>query len=94
MAPRIVDGEVVSVETQPRVSCFATSEDGIHWDRPSLGLVEYDGSTDNNIVPDDKYLHYIFYDSHEDDPARRIKGFKRTGDTQTPGNDDRPFLLA
>ena len=85
MAPRVVDSEVVSVETQPRVSCFATSEDGIHWDRPSLGLVEYDGSTDNNIIPDDRYLPYIFYDSHESDPARRIKGFKRTGDTQTPG---------
>ena len=85
MAPRVVDGEIVSVETQPRVACFATSEDGIHWDRPSLGLVEYDGSTKNNIIPDDKYLPYIFYDSHEDDPARRIKGFKRTGDTQTPG---------
>ena len=85
LEPRVVEGAVADVETQPRVACFATSEDGIHWDRPSLGLVEYDGSTDNNIIPADRYMHYIFYDSHEDDPARRIKGFVRTGDTQTPG---------
>ena len=83
--PRVVDGEFVNIDTQPPIPCLATSEDGINWDRPSLGLVEYDGSTDNNIIPDDRYLHYIFYDSHEDDPARRFKGFKRAGDTQTPG---------
>ena len=83
--PRVVDSQVVSIEARPAIPCLATSKDGINWDRPSLGLVEYDGSTDNNIVPDDRYLHYLFYDSHEDDPARRFKGFKRTGDTQTPG---------
>jgi hypothetical protein len=30
--------------------CYAESQDGIEWDKPSLGLVEYRGSTDNNIV--------------------------------------------
>ncbi len=30
--------------------CYAESEDGIHWDRPSLGLYEYEGSKENNIV--------------------------------------------
>lgn len=30
--------------------CCIESPDGIHWTRPSLGLVEFDGSTDNNIV--------------------------------------------
>lgn len=30
--------------------CYATSEDGIHWDKPSLGLIDYRGSKDNNIV--------------------------------------------
>lgn len=28
---------------------YAESEEGIHWDKPNLGLVEYKGSTDNNI---------------------------------------------
>jgi hypothetical protein len=30
--------------------CYAESPDGIHWRKPSLGLVEYKGSKDNNIV--------------------------------------------
>ena len=30
--------------------CYATSEDGTEWHKPMLGLVEYKGSKDNNIV--------------------------------------------
>lgn len=30
--------------------CYATSEDGITWRKPDLGLVEYKGSRQNNIV--------------------------------------------
>lgn len=30
--------------------CYARSADGIRWERPSLGLAEYEGSRDNNIV--------------------------------------------
>ncbi|MCK4785703.1 MAG: hypothetical protein KAV87_18250 [Desulfobacteraceae bacterium] len=30
--------------------CYATSSDGVHWDKPSLGEVEFEGSKDNNIV--------------------------------------------
>ncbi len=34
-----------------RVStAYAESRDGVHWDKPKLGIVECDGSTDNNIV--------------------------------------------
>ena len=32
--------------------CYATSRDGVHWERPNLGLVEYGGSKDNNILND------------------------------------------
>jgi len=32
--------------------CYATSEDGITWSKPNLGLVTYDGDTNNNIVLD------------------------------------------
>jgi len=31
-------------------TCVATSTDGIHWDRPKLGLFEFEGSKDNNII--------------------------------------------
>lgn len=30
--------------------CYAESTDGVHWERPNLGLVEYRGSGDNNIL--------------------------------------------
>lgn len=30
--------------------CYATSQDGIHWEKPELGLVEFDGNKENNIV--------------------------------------------
>lgn len=31
-------------------ACYAESKDGIHWTKPDLGIVEYDGNTHNNIV--------------------------------------------
>lgn len=30
--------------------CYAVSADGIHWRKPFLGIVNYKGTTDNNIV--------------------------------------------
>jgi hypothetical protein len=30
--------------------CMAESEDGVHWQRPALGLVEWRGSKNNNII--------------------------------------------
>jgi len=30
--------------------CYATSEDGISWQKPEMGLVEYDGNKNNNIL--------------------------------------------
>lgn len=32
------------------VVCYAESDDGIHWRKPELGLFEFDGSKENNIV--------------------------------------------
>lgn len=32
------------------VTCYAESSDGIHWEKPNLGLFEWEGSKDNNIV--------------------------------------------
>ena len=34
----------------PPVVCYAESLDGIRWTRPELGIVEWEGSTANNIV--------------------------------------------
>ncbi len=37
-------------EAHPEVTCYAESRDGITWERPELGLFEFDGSKKNNIV--------------------------------------------
>ena len=34
----------------PDVYCYAESSDGIRWTRPNLGLVEFNGSKENNII--------------------------------------------
>jgi hypothetical protein len=36
--------------THPEVTCYAESKDGIHWTKPELGLFEFEGSKNNNIV--------------------------------------------
>ena len=33
-----------------QVTCYAESPDGIHFTRPNLGLVEFEGSKENNII--------------------------------------------
>ncbi|MFB3897531.1 MAG: hypothetical protein ACE14V_14640 [bacterium] len=43
-------GEVSPTNIMPEVSCYAFSGDGIHWQRPNLGLFEYNGNKNNNIV--------------------------------------------
>ena len=35
---------------ESQVTCYAESDDGIHWTKPSLGLYACHGSRDNNIV--------------------------------------------
>ena len=48
--------------------CLATSKDGVHWEKPVLGLVEYKGSRQNNILPPEQVKTYFFKDLHEADP--------------------------
>ncbi len=43
------DGKVNTGE-HPLFCCYAESTDGIHWKKPNLGLHEFKGSKDNNIV--------------------------------------------
>ena len=70
-----------------RVTCLATSDDGVRWERPSLGLVEFEGSKDNNILPEREGLPTVpvFQDLHEKDPARLYKAMLLTGETQRRG---------
>ncbi len=37
---------------RPRYLCQVVSDDGVHWRKPNLGRVSYEGSRDNNILRD------------------------------------------
>jgi len=43
---KIVKGQVPG---RWRPMCYAESADGVHWTKPELGLVDFNGSTKNNI---------------------------------------------
>lgn len=59
--------------------CYAVSTDGIHWEKPELGLVEFNGSKKNNIVLRGPHGAGIFKDLREPDPAKRYKMFSKLG---------------
>jgi hypothetical protein len=52
--------------------CYAVSKDGLEWTKPSLGIVEFKGSKDNNIVIDDMVNSTVFIDPHGK-PEERYK---------------------
>lgn len=35
---------------EAQCTAYAESADGVHWERPTLGIFEFNGSRDNNIV--------------------------------------------
>ncbi len=66
---------------QRNLLCHAFSEDGVNWQKPSLGIAEYQGSVENNIVyggplaPDWGYHGgSVFVDNHCP-PEERYKAF-------------------
>lgn len=64
----------------PEVTCYAESQDGIHWTKPKLGSIEFDGSKQNNIVWDGIGSHCfaVFKDTRPDTPAEaRYKAISR-----------------
>ena len=75
----------IGIDQQPGVEprgwrvCYAVSRDGVKWQKPALGLVEYKGSTQNNLVRiDSKFRHNIvcalvLHDSEDPDRDRRFK---------------------
>lgn len=57
---------------------YSTSTDGINWIRPNLGIIDYSGSKNNNIIMQnygfhDLYSPSVIKDNHEEDPTKRYK---------------------
>jgi len=63
--------------------CYAESRDGLHWEKPNLGICEYSGSCDNNILM--MYLYdniSIMKDENPDCPPE--ERYKALMDTSHP----------
>ncbi len=62
-----------------RTTCYAESPDGIHFERPTLGLHEFEGSKENNIVMGAAHWNAcVFKDPNPAAPdSQRYKGFLR-----------------
>jgi len=58
---------------------YATSRDGLTWDKPALGLFAHGGDRDTNIVARDVPNVGVFKDPRDPDPARRYKMVYDTG---------------
>ncbi|MBQ8588589.1 MAG: hypothetical protein IJ454_04265, partial [Clostridia bacterium] len=61
--------------------CMLESKDGISWSRPNLGVCEWNGSTDNNIImmeSEENFLDnfFVFYDDNPKCPPE--EKFKAT----------------
>lgn len=73
------EGQWILNEIGPAV---AISKDGLHWERPSLGIVDWQGSKQNNrffvVDPKLRWGHNRFIEvlctPHDPDPQRRYKG--------------------
>lgn len=52
--------------------CYATSTDGLHWEKPNLGLHEWNGSRENNILPEGPSA--VMRTAWEHDPEKRFQG--------------------
>jgi len=60
---------------------FATSEDGLQWERPLLGLTNVDGSNLNNLTTAQFHSPSVILDPYDADPGKRYKmlGHKKEG---------------
>ncbi len=76
---------------------YATSQDGLTWEKPKLGLFPYGNIKETNIVVvanggySDRYGASVTFDPRDPDPAKRYK-LSHFDFTPTPGSKDLPGL--
>ncbi|MGD9635124.1 MAG: hypothetical protein AB7G28_01530 [Pirellulales bacterium] len=71
--------EVHNKPTHEEVFCYAESRDGIHWTKPNLGLVEFQGSTANNIILKGSASHNLAPFIDENPNCRPAEKYKAVG---------------
>jgi len=79
-----------------RWCCYATSQDGTHWEKPNLGIVSFDGARGTNIVfPPERMPHEpncVFKDTNPACPAS--EKFKMVANFQRPGGKMGTYVAA
>ena len=81
-------GEHAADHANTQTTNLVTSTDGIHFERPNLGLIEFDGSKDNNIVREGNEAHNfcVFVDGNPDaPPEQRFKAVGGSGKDRLHG---------
>jgi hypothetical protein len=73
------------------VTCYAESTDGINWTRPSLALIDFEGSKDNNIMWDGVGSHNlsVVKDTNPDCPPDAR--YKAVGRGKPLANEPSPY---
>ncbi|MEX1232417.1 MAG: hypothetical protein WEB58_19380 [Planctomycetaceae bacterium] len=77
-------GDKILDQAQSEVVCYAESSDGITWTKPNLGLFEWNGSKENNIIwlgGPETHNFAPFIDANPDCPAE--ERYKAVGGTVT-----------
>jgi hypothetical protein len=79
-----------------RWCCMATSQNGIHWEKPDLGIVPFQGQRDTNIVfPPTPMFHEpncVFKDTNPACPP--AEKYKMVARLQPPGRKDATYVAA
>lgn len=73
--PEMTDYMAARPNKRDEAILYATSGDGIRWEKPELGIVEFNGSRKNNIVVRGPSGAGVYRDPRDPDPARRYKAF-------------------
>lgn len=71
--------EATQKSPHKEVCCYAESPDGIHWHKPNLGLVEFQGSKDNNIILRGRAAHNLAPFRDENPAAKPDEKYKAVG---------------
>ncbi|MSP12985.1 MAG: hypothetical protein EXR62_08505 [Chloroflexi bacterium] len=64
--------------------CYATSTDGLHWERPNLGIFDFEGSKDNNLIERALAMPTVLYTPWDPQPQRRYKMLAGVSDGTWP----------
>jgi len=89
-----VGSEEKAIATHDQFACYAESTDGIHWTRPNLGLFEFNGSKENNIIWVERGSHNFapFKDGNPAAPADQR--YKAVASSNYDGDKRKPILIA